>query len=83
MSKKTPRIEHKAVYETNVVTLCRDRYKDKLDKVNAELERDNAQLKVCLEKGKLSTDEEEKRALAREAKKIRDKIEIFNGNEFT
>lgn len=82
MAKKTPRIERKAVYETNVVTLCRDRYKDKLDEVNAELERDNAQLKVCLEKGKLSTDEEEKRALAREVKKIRDKIEIFKGNEF-
>lgn len=73
--EKVPRIKKQATYETNVVKSCREKYNEKLLETQRIVVEANAQLAVLLEKGRLSSDEEEKRNLAREIKKIRDNLQ--------
>ncbi len=76
-NEKMPRIKKQAIYEMNVVKSCRDNYLEKLDELKRKLDEANAQLTVLLERGRLSTDENDKKAIAREIKKIRDNFQIM------
>lgn len=73
---KTPKIERRATEEINIVKSCRKAYGYKLDDVNTKVREIEARLQVLLEKGKLSTDENERREIAREIKKIRDNLSM-------
>lgn len=76
--KKVTRVEKQAIYEINVVKSCRENYLEKLEELQRKIDETEVQLKLLLERGKLSTDTSEKKALAREIKKIRDNLEIKN-----
>ena len=75
--KKVTRVEKQAIYEINVVKSCRENYLEKLEELQRKIDETEVQLKLLLERGKLSTDTSEKKALAREIKKIRDNLEIM------
>ncbi len=75
--ERVPRIKKQAIYEMNVVKSCRDNYLEKLEEVQRKIDETEVQLKLLMERGKLSTDISEKKSIAREIKKIRDNLEIM------
>lgn len=76
-SGKMPRVKKQAIYEMNVVKSCRDNYLEKIDELQQKIDETDAQLKLLLEQGKLSTNIEEKKSIARDIKKIRENLQIM------